>query len=65
MIIPEPQPILYSRADAARAVGLSLSELKRIIKAGQIQEKRQGRRRLIPAAELQRFVDAMPSAGGR
>ncbi len=49
-------PLLLSRPAAAQALGISLAEIKRQIRAGKIKEKCLGRRRLIAVDELARFA---------
>jgi excisionase family DNA binding protein len=54
---PTPIPRLaYSLRDAAAASGLSYSYLKELIAADRLRVTRIGRRVLVSAAELERFL---------
>jgi len=53
-------PILVGRKEAADLTGLSLSEIKRAIGAGELRPKARGRRILIPYADLIRWADSLP-----
>ena len=51
----------YSQVDAAAVLGVSLSTLSRMIKAGQLRAVRLGQRRLMIArAELERLLNTAP-----
>lgn len=57
----EPRKRLYSRRDAAAYLDKSTSELDRLIRRSEILAKRDGRRVVIDVAELDRYVDRLPS----
>jgi excisionase family DNA binding protein len=48
------EPILLSREEAARALCLSVSTLDMMINRGLLKARRQGRRVLVPRAEVER-----------
>ena len=52
--------IALSPAEAAAAIGLGLLKLYELMRAGEINAKKSGGRTIIPVAELQRFIDALP-----
>jgi excisionase family DNA binding protein len=52
---------LYSRAGAAEYLDKSEREIDRMIRRGEILAKRDGRRVVIDVAELDRYVDRLPS----
>jgi len=47
--------LLYSRLDAAEALSLSVSTIDMLVGRGMLRARRQGRRVLIPHAEIERF----------
>ena len=51
-----PRPIAYRPSEAARVLGISLSHLDRMTKAGEIPCARVGRLRLYGDEELRRWV---------
>ena len=57
-MIPDgsPKPIAYRPSEAARVLGISLSHLDRMTKAGEIPCARVGRLRLYGDEELRRWV---------
>jgi hypothetical protein len=55
--------ISYSPAQAAIATGRSRSRIFKALKDGELVAKKDGRATLIEAAELVRWVDAMPADG--
>jgi len=52
----EPIKLLYSREETAEALALSVSTIDVLIGRGMLRVRRQGRRVLIPASEIQRFA---------
>lgn len=52
--------IALSPAEAAAALGVGRTTLFKLIRSGEINAKKSGGRTIIPVAELQRFVDALP-----
>lgn len=50
-------PIAVSRADAAKALGMSLDSFERNVQAD-VRMIRRGRLRLVPVSELQAWADA-------
>jgi excisionase family DNA binding protein len=52
-----------SKADAARALGLSVRSVDRAIRSGELRSIRIGRRRLVPRAELARLAASAEFAG--
>lgn len=53
------EKLLLDIADAMEQTGLGRSKLYELIATGQLGSVKVGSRRLIPAAELQRFVDSL------
>jgi molybdopterin-binding protein len=54
--LPKQTERLYTAAEAARALGVSLDTLRRWDKSGRIRTQRDaGNRRLVPASELERL----------
>jgi excisionase family DNA binding protein len=51
--------LLLDITDAMELTGLGRSKLYELIATGQLGSVKVGARRLIPAAELQRFVDSL------
>jgi excisionase family DNA binding protein len=51
-----PESLACSLSEGARIVGVGLSTFKEIAKSGHIATFTIGRRRLVPIAELQRFI---------
>ncbi|MDF3310947.1 excisionase family DNA-binding protein [Rhodococcus sp. T2V] len=56
-----PQPLAYTTATAAQAVGMSDEYLRKEIRAGRLGCRYAGRSLLIPAEELKAWLDALPS----
>ncbi|MGH9517498.1 MAG: excisionase family DNA-binding protein [Terriglobales bacterium] len=54
--IPNEAPLLISRREAARLLGISLRTLEKMIKRGDVPSRVLRRRRLIPRAFLMGFV---------
>ncbi|MHB1549592.1 MAG: hypothetical protein ACYCX6_00125 [Vulcanimicrobiaceae bacterium] len=55
------RPRLLSRGEVCIALGISISHLKLLLGRRALREVRLGRRSLIAASELQRFVDELTS----
>lgn len=53
--IPQ-RPLLLSREEAWKSLGIGRTRYGQLIAEGQIREVRIGRRRLVSVAELERFV---------
>jgi excisionase family DNA binding protein len=53
--------LTYSVADAAKASGIGRTVLYEEIKAGRLQARKLGRRTLILAEDLQRWLAALPT----
>ncbi len=51
-------PQLFSVAEAAEALSISVWSVRHLVRTGQLARVRIGTRVLISAAELQRFIDA-------
>ena len=51
-----PRPIAYRPSEAARVLGISLSHLDRMTKAGEIPYARVGRLRLYGDDELRKWI---------
>jgi excisionase family DNA binding protein len=59
------RPLLHSREEACRLLGVSLSTLKLLIGHGDLHEVRLGKRRLTPRTEIDRLIaERIASAGG-
>jgi excisionase family DNA binding protein len=52
------QPILVSKKEAARLLGVCLRTVDCLIERGDLRHKRIGRRVLLQYEELQKFVDS-------
>lgn len=52
----EPIKFLYSRNEAAEALGLSLATIDVLVGRGMLRTRRQGKRVLIPQEEIERFA---------
>ena len=55
--------LAYSLAEGEALSGLSRSSLYRLIAAGKLKTVQRGRRRLIPAQELERLCGVQASSG--
>jgi molybdopterin-binding protein len=61
--VPKQEPRLYTAAEAARSLGVSLDTLRRWDKSGRIRTQRDARnRRLVTAAEIERLRGGEPEA---
>ena len=56
----KPQPLAYSVRDAAAAVGVSYSKLEEIIKRDDLFVRWVDGKRVIPAAELNAWIESLP-----
>jgi excisionase family DNA binding protein len=56
IVITPPEPIAYSRRDAAKALGICERVLFGLVAAGKIREIRIGRSVRIPRSELLQYV---------
>jgi excisionase family DNA binding protein len=54
---PVPQPLAYRIEDAAQAVGVSTSYMKRKVASGEVPSVKWGRIRLIPADGLRALLE--------
>jgi excisionase family DNA binding protein len=59
------QPLLIAPEEAARRTGLSRSRVYQLLKTGDWPVIRVGRRTLIPAEALHRWIAAQTSGGGQ
>jgi excisionase family DNA binding protein len=50
-----PQPLCFTYPDAAKRLGVGLTKLKQMVRAGEIQTSRVGRVPMISLAELERI----------
>jgi excisionase family DNA binding protein len=60
--IPSPR-MAVSRKVAARALGVSVNTVDRIILRGDLKAKKLGGRVIIPIAEIERYLAALPVVG--
>ena len=51
------QQIAYRRDDAARALGVSVDTLDRLIARGEIRSARIGSARVVPGSELEAYLE--------
>jgi excisionase family DNA binding protein len=58
MTTPQPAPLLWSPAEAAKRLGLSRAGLYELLTRGELASLKVGRRRLIPDEECRRFIAA-------
>ena len=56
-----PEPLAVGRSEAARLLGVSLTEVDDERRAGRLVARRHGRKVLFPMAELHRWLDSLPS----
>jgi excisionase family DNA binding protein len=52
------RPLLLSREEASKSLGIGRTRYQQLIAEGKIGEVKIGRRRLVSAAELERFIAA-------
>ncbi|MBV7292329.1 helix-turn-helix domain-containing protein [Corynebacterium sp. TAE3-ERU16] len=55
-----PPPIAYSAAEAAKALGISRNYVYQLLRAGEIQSKRSGKRIIITVDALREYVERLP-----
>jgi excisionase family DNA binding protein len=58
-------PITYDPESAEKATGRPKSRIRRAIKNGELVARRDGRRLLIEAEELRRWIRSLPLAASR
>ena len=56
--------LLVTTKDAWQSLGIGRTRFFEILRAGDIQAVRLGRRTLVPVTELERFAAALPSRNG-
>jgi excisionase family DNA binding protein len=56
------KPLVVRRRPAANMIGCGTSKLDELISLGEIKAVKSGKQLLIPMAELERFVERLPSA---
>jgi excisionase family DNA binding protein len=61
-IQPDVPALLYRVDEAAVALRLSRSVLYELIRTGQLRTVKAGRRRLVPVAALDEYVDSLDGA---
>lgn len=52
-------------SEAARSLSISRTTLYALIKQGRLSRVKCGKRTLIPMSSLERFLDNLPSEGGK
>jgi excisionase family DNA binding protein len=57
----KPEPLVYTVEESLDILRMSRDRFYRFIRDGNIKALKAGRRTLIPASELQRFVDELPT----
>jgi hypothetical protein len=55
-------PLAYTIAEAVRAAAVSRSELYRAVKRGELALRKRGKRSIILADELRRWLASLPTA---
>lgn len=55
------QLLAASRQQASQMLGISVTEIDDERRAGRLMARKHGRKVLIPVAELERWLDALPS----
>lgn len=56
-LVPAPVPVAYNVTEAARALRVSTSTVRRLIKEGLLGVTFVGQRQIIPRAALEQFLD--------
>jgi len=56
-------PIAYAVEDVPSATGLTRTRVFQAIREGQLTARKLGRRTIIEAAELRRFIETLPTRG--
>jgi excisionase family DNA binding protein len=54
----QPEPLLWSPAQAAKRLGISRAKLYELLASRELASLKVGAKRLIPDAECQRFISA-------
>lgn len=54
---PRPEPLVYSPADAAAALGISVAKVNQLLQAGRLNGFKLDRLRRITRQELERFIE--------
>ena len=62
--ITPPSRVAYSIAEAMALSGLGRDTLYKQIHAGRLPARKLGRRTIVLASDLQRFLEALPMIGG-
>jgi len=57
MKVSDVQPLLYSRRDAARLLGISLRSVDYLIASGKLKSRKIGSRILVPASQIARLAE--------
>lgn len=55
-------PLAYTRDEAAQMLRTSKDQIDKAIHSGRLQAKQQGRRIVIPARALEKYLDELPDA---
>jgi len=61
----ETEPLAYTIQAAVKAAAVSRTELYRAIGRGELAMRKRGKRSLILADELRRWVESLPAASHR
>lgn len=61
MSTPTVTPVSYDLEGAAQALGLSVREVQRAVAEGDLTPHYRGKKPLFKPAELEAFVDALPT----
>jgi excisionase family DNA binding protein len=62
---PPHDRLALSVAEACRALGIGRTSLYALLRAGQLEARKVGRRTLIPAESLRSLLTSLPTNGGR
>ncbi|MGI4795064.1 MAG: helix-turn-helix domain-containing protein [Janthinobacterium lividum] len=58
----QPTPLAYTIPDAVRASGIARTRIYALIAEGALESRKAGRRTLITANSLNRYLDGLPPA---
>lgn len=61
-MLDTPETLAFSVPSAAAATGTSRARLYEAMKAGELRARKFGRRTIIPADELRRWLGSLPEA---
>lgn len=61
----EVRPLVYRPIQARQILGIGQTKFYSLVKAGDLRVKKIGRATLVEAAEIQRFLEALPAGGGQ